>query len=149
MESCYFTAVDDATALGSREHGGPLAGTTPGAVDARGVIPLLAMPQLLALARGDEPVLDLGLVSHLWPRMPADPHADRSWMAEPVLERLADRLRDDLAAIDAGRAAELAARWAPVIHWPVEECEALVRDLVALATRARDEGRPLYGWYRL
>ena len=149
MQSCYFTAVDDRTALRARERGGPLGWDALEVVEARGVVTVLAIPRLLAVARGAEAPVDLGIVDHLWPQMPEDPQADLAWMAEPIVERLSTRLRDELAALDPTRAPELAPRWAPHIHWSVTECEQLVRDLVALARTARDQGRALYNWYEL
>lgn len=149
MESCYFAAVDDEAALRAREPGGPPAWDGTQVVEADGVITVLAIPRLLALATGTEVSLDLGVVDHLWPRMPEDPQADPSWMAEPIVERLSPGLCDQLAAIDLDRAAELAERWGPAIGWPPAECTELVRDLVTLARTAREQGRPVYSRYAL
>ena len=148
MQSCYFAAVDDETALRVREPG-PLAREGLPVVEADGVIPLLSIPRLLALVSGTEAVLDLALVDHLWPRMPDDPGADTSWMAEPIVERLSPALCEDLAAIDLSRAAELAERWGPVVNRSPDDCEQLLRDLVALARTAREQGSPLYSRYAL
>ncbi len=149
MQSCYFTAADDETAVGARAWGAPLGRDDLPVVEADGVIAVLAIPRLLALVADREPVVDLAVVDHLWPQMPADPQTDVSWMAEPIVERLAPALCDELAAIDLARAPDLAAHWAPAIHWPVADCERLVRDLVVLARSAREQGRPLYSRYAL
>jgi putative intracellular protease/amidase len=149
MQSCYFTAVDDDAAVSARVWGTPPAAADQPVVEADGVITVLAIPRLLALAAGREPVVDLAVVDHLWPRMPADPQADLSWMAEPIVERLSPAVCEELAAVDLDRAPELAARWAPAIHWPVADCERLVRDLVSLARAAREQGRPVYSRYTL
>ncbi len=149
MQSCYFAAADDDAAVGAREWDARLRVDDVPVVEADGVIAVLAIPRLLALAADREPVLDLAVVDHLWPQMPADPQADVSWMAEPIVERISPAVCEELAAVDLERAPELAARWAPVIHWPVGECERLVRDLVVLARTAREQGRPLYSRYTL
>ncbi len=149
MESCYFAAVDDDAALRARDPGGPRGWAGSQVVAADGVIPVLAIPRLLALASGSAATLDLAVVDHLWPRMPEDPQADLSWMAEPIVERLSPAVCDRLAAIDLSWAAELARAWGPVINWPAPECEQLVRDLVTLARSAREQSRPVYSRYAL
>jgi hypothetical protein len=80
--------------------GGPPAWDGTQVVEVDGVITVLAIRRLLALATGTEVPVDLGVVDHLWPRMPEDPQADPSWTAEPIVERLSPGLCDQLAAID-------------------------------------------------
>ena len=93
--------------------------------------------------------IDLSVTQQLWPLMPEDPEADVTWMAEPVIERIADSLRDRVAAIPPGQVAALAEAWSVEVNGAVDEGASaqLAQDLILLAQRGRDGQLTLYNWY--
>jgi hypothetical protein len=72
-------------------------------------------------------------------------------MAEPVIERIADPLRDRVAAIDPERVPELIEAWTAELSGSVSEgfSGQLAADLIQLAQRGRDRQLGLYNWYEL
>lgn len=149
MSSLYYLAADDADAL-------RLAGTAADLLEADAVPAhdMITVPHLTSLpdiAEGRPVAIDLTVTAHLWPPMPEDPEVDLSWMAEPVVERIADTLRDRLAAIDPGTVAALAEAWVAEVSGAVEEgaCPQVAADLISLARRGRDRGLSLFNRYEM
>lgn len=83
--------------------------------------------------------------------MPDDPETDLSWMAEPIIERVADSQRDRLAAIDPARVPDLVVAWSAEVDGAIEEgaVEQVAAGLIQLAGRGRDGRLGLYNWYEL
>ena len=83
--------------------------------------------------------------------MPEDPEGDLSWMAEPIIERIADPLRDRVAAIRPERVNEIVEAWTAELSGSVSEGSSgqLATDLIQLAQRGRDRHLGLYNWYEL
>lgn len=149
MGSIYFLAGSDAQAVGFVGRVEDLlAGDHVLAHDLITVPHLTALPDL---ADGAPVAVDLSVLTQLWPVMPQDPQADVSWMAEPVIERLADPLRDRIAAIQLERVPGLLEAWTEQVSGSVDEQSAgqLAADLIDLARRGRDRGLALYNWYEL
>ena len=72
-------------------------------------------------------------------------------MAEPIIERIADPLRDRLAAIHPDRVPAILEDWSAELSGSVDEgfVGPLAADLILLATRGRDRQLTLYNWYEL
>jgi hypothetical protein len=151
----YFRAEDDARARATRELlGGPLSADAMPAFDGvatKGVFPDPHLEQLVAhvarvpYERG--PRTSWGL----WPPPDTPPPTDESspWLTDPSVERLATRIRDSLADIEADDIARLAEVWAPDISHPVDAAAATITGLAALAHRARESDQDLYCWSSL
>ena len=72
-------------------------------------------------------------------------------MAEPIVERIADSLRDRVAAIDADQVPAILQDWTAELNGAVDEglSGQLAVDLILLAKRGRDRQVQLYNWYEL
>ncbi len=149
MSSVYFLAADDSEAL-------RFAGDVADLIEADRVVAhdMITVPHLTSLpdiAEGLPVAVDLSVTAHLWPPMPEDPESDLSWMAEPIVERLADTLRDRIAAIDPAGVATFVEAWAVEVSGSVDEeaCPHLAADLIALARRGRHRHLTLYNRYEM
>jgi hypothetical protein len=115
---------------------------------------MITVPHLTSLpdlAEGVPVSVDLAVITQIWPTMPEDPESDLSWMAEPIIERIADPLRDRVAAIHPDRVPEVIEAWAAELGESVSAGFAgqLAGDLIQLAQRGRDRHLGLYNWYEL
>lgn len=149
MASIYFLAGSDAQAL-------RFVGRVEDLLEADHVHAhdLITVPHLTCLpdlADGLPVTADLSVITQIWPHMPEDPQSDLSWMAEPIIERIADPLRDRVAAIQLEGVPNLLDDWTEEVRGSVDEESAgqLATDLIDLARRGRDRGLPLYNWYEL
>ncbi len=148
LSSLYYLAASDADALSTLGD--------PGPSPADGVLAhdMITVPHLTALAdlgEGKPVAIDLSATTPLWPPMPDDPETDLSWMAEPVIERVADALRDRLAALDPDRLDAWVASWSAEVAGAVDPDASprLAAELIALARRGRDRRLALYNRYEL
>lgn len=149
VSSIYYLAASDADATG-------FVGRVEQMLDADHVLAhdMVTVPHLTSLpdlAEGLAISIDLTVTTALWPPLPHDPETDLSWMAEPVIERVADSLRDRVAAIDPTRLTDLLDAWSEEVQGAIEvdAAEKLATDLILLAGRGRDRGLGLYNWYEL
>jgi hypothetical protein len=115
---------------------------------------MITVPHLTSLpdlAERLSVAVDLSLTAQIWPTMPQDPEHDLSWMAEPIIERVADSLRDRVAAIDADQVPAILQDWTAELNGAVDEglSGQLAVDLILLAKRGRDRQVQLYNWYEL
>ena len=145
--SIYYLAPSDADAVRFVGHSEELL-----AADHVVAYDMITQPHLTSLpdlAEGVPIAIDLSVTQQLWPLMPEDPEADVTWMAEPVIERIADSLRDRVAAIPPGQVAALAEAWSVELNGAVDEGASarLAQDLILLAQRGRDGQLTLYNWY--
>lgn len=149
MGSLYFLAPSDAEALRFVGHAEDLLGTDH--VLAHDMITVPHLTALPDLAQGLPISIDLSMTKHLWPHMPENPHSDLAWMAEPIIERIADALRDRVAAIRTDQVAALTEDWSAELRGSVDRdaCGQLATDLILLARRGRDHRLGLYNWYEL
>ncbi len=149
MSSIYFLAEGDAeavrlaldvAALPSADH-----------VPAHDMITVPHLTSLPDLAQGVPVSVDLAVITQIWPTMPEDPESDLSWMAEPIIEHIADPLRDRVAAIHPDRVPEVIEAWTAELGDSVSVGFAgqLAVDLIQLAQRGRDHHLALYNWYEL
>ena len=97
MSSIYFLADGDAEAVRFVGHFEDLLRADH--VLAHDMITVPHLTSLPDLAEGLPVTVDLSVITQIWPNMPEDPEGDLSWMAEPVVERISDPLRDRVAAI--------------------------------------------------
>ena len=147
--SIYFLAEGDAEAVRlARDFGAPLSADQVPAHDMITVPHLTSLPDL---AEGVPVSVDLAVITQVWPNMPEDPESDLSWMAEPIIERIADALRDRVAAIHPDRVPEVIDAWTAELGESVGAGFAgqLVVDLIQLAQRGRDHHLGLFNWYEL
>jgi len=149
MSSTYFTAGSDAEAI-ERAHD-VRAGSETELVNAHQLITVPHVSGLADIAEGRAVEIDLSVATQVWPQMPEDPATDLSWMGEPIVERIADDLRDRLAAIDLVGLPEWIAAWGDEVSGSVEPgaFEQLARELVQLARRASQGQQGLYNCYEL
>lgn len=115
---------------------------------------MITVPHLSSLpdlAEGLPVAVDLSVATQIWPVMPLDPESDLSWMAEPVVERISDSLRDRVAAIRADRVPSFLDRWDAELNGAVGDgmSAQVAVDLILLAQRGRDRQLRLYNWYEL
>lgn len=149
MGSIYFLARADADAL-------RLIGRVEGLLAADHVVAhdMITVPHLTSLAdlaEGLPVTVELSVTRPLWPPMPEDPEADLGWMAEPVIEGVADALRDRVASIPEERVRALVDAWSEELGGSVDAgaVDRLALDLIRLARRGRDGRLALYNWYEL
>lgn len=149
MSSIYFLATgdDDALRISSDSAGPPEADS----VLAHEMITVPHLTSLADVAEGFPVSVDLSVVANVWPPMPDDPESDLAWMAEPTIERIADILRDRIAAIDPDTVSSWVEAWGVQVSGSVEEdaWPSLAVDLIRLARRGRDRGLGLYNRYEL
>lgn len=149
MSSIYFLAADDSEAL-------RFAGEVADLIEADRVFAhdMITVPHLTALpdlAEGLPVAIDLSVTAHRWPHMPEDPESDISWMAEPIVERIADALRDRIAAIDPAGVESFVEAWGAEVSGSVDDdaWPQLAADLIALARRGRDRHLALHNRYEM
>lgn len=149
MSSVYFLAPTDADALWFVGHVDELLAADH--VDAHDLITVPHLTSLPDLAEGRPITIDLSVATQIWPPLPENPETDLAWMAEPVIERLSDSLRDRVAAIPPDQATALAQSWSVELNGAVDEgaTDQLAHDLIRLAQRGRDGHLTLYNWYEL
>ncbi len=131
----YFTAVNDEAALSALAlPAGPTPLSSFASAEAKDVLACPHLEQLVEAATGKSgPTLVPELITL---------HPD------PMITRLPDSLRDDLAAIAV--TAEVAKRWAAELWgYEAEEALAVAADVVWVARVARDSGQPFYWWSEL
>lgn len=147
MGSIFYLASGDAEAL--RLGGSDEALLTADHVVGHDMITLPHLTSLPDLAEGLPVAVDLSVVTQVWPVMPDDPESDLSWMAEPIIERISDSLRDRVAAIVPARVPALLDRWDAELNGSVGEGESgrVALDLILLARRGRDGHLSLYNRY--
>ncbi len=149
MSSIYFLAGGDAEAV-------RLAADFEDLLRADHVLAhdMITVPHLTSLpdlAEGVPVTVDLSVITQISPNMPEDPERDLSWMAEPIIERIADPLRDRVAAIRPERVHEIVAAWTAELSGSVSNGSTgqLAADLIQLAQLGRDHHLGLYNWYEL
>ncbi len=149
MSSIYYLAPTDADALRFVGHLDELLAADH--VDAHDMITVPHFTSLPDLAEGRPITIDLSVTNQIWPPMPENPETDLAWLAEPLIERLADSLRDRVAAIPPDQVAALADAWSVELNGAVDEglSGQLAHDLIQLAQRGRDNHLALYNWYEL
>ena len=149
MSSIYFLAEDDDGAL--RFVGRDEELLKADHVLAHDMITVPHLTSLPDLAEGLPVTVDLSVITQIWPTMPEDPERDLSWMAEPVVERISDALRDRVAAIHSERVPELIEAWTAELGGVVSDgfSGQLAADLIQLAQRGCDRRLGLYNWYEL
>jgi hypothetical protein len=149
VSSVYFLADADAEAVRLAAHFEDLLRADH--VLAHDMITVPHLTSLPDLAEGVPVTVDLSVITQIWPNMPEDPEGDLSWMAEPVIERIADPLRDRVAAIRPERVNEIVEAWTAELSGSVsnEFTGQLATDLIQLAQRGCDRHLGLYNWYEL
>ena len=149
MSSIYFLADGDEEALHFVAHFEDLL--TAHHVRAHDMITVPHLTSLPDIAEGVPVTVDLSAIRQIWPNMPEDPEHDQSWMAEPIIERVADPLRDRVAAIRPGRVPEVTDAWTAELSGAVSDgfSRQLATDLIHLAQRGRDRRLGLYNWYEV
>lgn len=149
MSSIYFLAEGDAEAIRLVVDFEALPSADQ--VPAHDMITVPHLTSLPDLAEGVPVSVDLTVITQIWPTMPEDPESDLSWMAEPIIERIADPLRDRVAAIHPDRVPEVIDAWAAELGESVNQgfSGQLAVDLIQLAQRGRDRHLGLYNWYEL
>ena len=147
MSSIYFLADDDAGALRFVGHYEDLMEAEH--VLAHDMITVPHLTSLPDLAEKLPVTIDVSVSTSIWPPMPEDPEGDLSWMAEPSIERIADLLRDRLAAIHPDTVPAILEDWSAELSGSVDEgfVGPLAADLIRLARRGRDRHLTLYNWY--
>ncbi|MCW3820020.1 hypothetical protein ONA91_36870 [Micromonospora sp. DR5-3] len=145
----YLRAKDDAAAVKLMEDldGGPAAvsgnGVAVDAIDLKGIEPAVTLGKLVSFVRGVEWQVDLVDLKLLW----SGDEQDGPWLMS--LDRAA---RDTLASINDAQLPELSARWGRIeeLAWggPLSDDQMLpvIKEVAALAQRARDAGEGLYCW---
>jgi hypothetical protein len=141
----YFRAPSVAAAqqqLTEQDGGSPL-GVFDGE-NLKNLDPTVILGQFVALATGRPYSVDLIATNLIW----EDPSSEGPWVT--VFD---DRVRDTLAGISADRLPALAEQWATIeeFHGQVEppHLRAVAEQLMALASRAREAGEPLFCWMSL
>jgi len=149
VSSIYFLADGDAEAVRFVGHFEDLLRADH--VLAHDMITVPHLTSLPDLAEGLPVTVDPSVITQIWPNMPEDPEGDLSWMAEPVVERIADRLRDRVAAIHPERVPVLIEAWTAELSGSVSDglSGQLAADLIRLAQRGCDRRLGLYNWYEL
>lgn len=150
----YFRAEDDEHAEATHAlPGGPLGGDEPGfdGIETKAVFPDPHVAQLVARVAGVPYERSETTSWGLWPPPDTPPPVDESslWLTDPGVERLATRVRDVLAGLDAADVARIAAAWADDVSHPVDAAAEIITRLAGLARRARDGGQELYCWSSL
>ncbi|MEU3457406.1 hypothetical protein ABZ671_27950 [Micromonospora sp. NPDC006766] len=145
----YFRAKDDATAVKLMDglSGGPaVAGRGDGSVDAidlKGIEPSVTLGNLVSLVRGVDWEVNLVGLQLLW---------SANEQEGPWLMSLDRATRDTLASINDAQLLELSARWgrSEELAWdgplPEDQMLPVIREIAALAQRARNAGEDLYCW---
>lgn len=158
----YFRAPNAATAVRVKDRlGYPLA---PGAagfdcVEAKGIEPAVKLAKLVASILRVPWDPELVTTDTAWPPPETRPASleeyndlpdDTPWKEGPFVEELGVQVRDALAAVDDARLPGLAAEWAQIEEFrgyeTAEDLLPLIRDLAALAKRARAADEQLYCW---
>jgi hypothetical protein len=149
VTSIYFLAEGDAEAVRLALDFRALL--TADHVPAHDMITVPHLTSLPDLAEGVPVSVDLSVITQIWPTIPEDPESDLSWMAEPIIERIADPQRDRVAAIHPDRVPEVIEAWTAELGESVSEGSAgqLAVDLIQLAQRGQDHHLGLYNWYEL
>ena len=147
VSSIYFLADGDAEAVRFVGHFEDLLRADH--VRAHDMITVPHLTSLPDLAEGVPVTVDLSVITQIWPNMPEDPEGDLSWMAEPVVERISDPLRDRVAAIHPERVPELIEAWTAALSGSVSDglSGQLAADLIQLAQRGCERRLGLYNWY--
>ncbi|MFC4535594.1 hypothetical protein [Sphaerisporangium dianthi] len=156
----YYRAPDRAAATLRPDDLRAPAKPLPGApvfdvVETKWVDPEGSLGSLVAVIEGVPYSDDLVETVTLYPPVPGMPATgeERPALPEdfgyegPVIEELPVTARDALAGVEDGRLAEVARRWTiePLSGFHEgDDVLDLVRDLVALARRARKDGQSLY-----
>ena len=139
----YYTAIDDASALGAKNlDGGPMPGSSFESAEAKDVMACPHLEQLVAIASGKRGPSLVPQLKTLWPEPSA---AGAGFEPGLMISRLPDSLRDDLAGIEVTQT--VAEQWAAEL-WGFELGHAAVvaGDIVRVARAARDSTQPLYWW---
>ncbi|WP_457255223.1 hypothetical protein [Pedococcus sp. P5_B7] len=150
----YFRAADDDAAIATKGlAGGPLNPATYDGFSTKGVFPDPHLEELLALSEDRAYERGPQTSERLWPPADTPPPSDESspWLTDPGIERLTERVRDGLAAIDPVRVADLATQWA-VRQWgdyPPEVASEWISGLTVLARAAAASGENVYCWSSL
>lgn len=160
----YFRTTD-AKAAGRAVDlpGGPLLPEPAfDGVEAKGIDPGVTLGQLVALVRGVPWNVDLVRSVLVWPPPETQPATeeeydalpdDSPWKDGPMLEELNRDVCDTLGTVDDAGLPALAAQWARIEEFhdtmSADDALSLIKDLVALARRARDAGDRLYCWSSL
>lgn len=149
MSSIYYLACGDPEALRFVGHVEDLLNVDH--VLAHDMITVPHLTSLPDLAEGLPVAVDLSVTTQIWPTMPPDPESDLSWMAEPLIERIAVSLRDRIAAIHTDRLPAIIQDWTTELNGAVDDglTGQLAADLILLAQRGRDRQLHLYNWYEL
>jgi hypothetical protein len=149
VSSIYFLAGGDAEAVRLAAHHKDMLRADH--VLAHDMITVPHLTSLADLAEGVPVTVDLSVITQIWPNMPEDPEGDLSWMAEPIIERIADTLRDRLAAIRPERVNEIVEAWTAELSGSVSDqfSGQLAADLIQLAQRGCDRQLGLYNSYEL
>lgn len=149
MSSIYFLAGGDAEAVRLAAHFEDLLRADH--VLAHDMITVPHLTALPDLAERVPVTVDLSVITQIWPNMPEDPEGDLSWMAEPIIERIAATLRDRVAAIRPERVNQIVEAWTAELSGSVSEgfSGQLAADLIQLAQRGRDRHLGLFNWYEL
>ncbi|MFC0505301.1 hypothetical protein [Micromonospora costi] len=146
----YFRAKDDAAAVGLMADldGGPVVvsgggGATADAIDLKGIEPAVTLGKLVSFVRGVDWDANLVGLKLLW----SGDEQEGPWLMS--LDRVT---RDTLASINDAQVLELSARWGRVeeLAWdgplPEDQMVPVIKEVAALAERARDAGEDLYCW---
>ncbi|MEU5764093.1 hypothetical protein [Nocardia sp. NPDC047648] len=155
----YFRAADAASVVQALERadGGPLIGVRHPAfdgVDAKGVDPMVALGQFVAVIRGVPWQVELVKETAVWPTTPAPgpdgpEDDDDPWVKGPWVTQLDTAVRDILAAVHDQDVSKLVAEWvkAEELHGArVEYMQPVAQELIELARRARAAEEQLYCW---
>lgn len=149
VSSIYYLAQGDTEALSYVGHADELLKTHH--VLAHDMITVPHLTSLPDLAERRPVSVDLSTAAQIWPSMPQDPESDLSWMAAPIIERIADPLRDRVAAINPDQLRNIVQDWTTEVNGAVaaNASAQLASELILLAKRGRDRRLRLYNWYEL
>ncbi|MFC4014454.1 hypothetical protein ACFOY2_45035 [Nonomuraea purpurea] len=165
----YYRAADRAAATVQPEHSREIADASRGVpefdvVVTKWIDPIVVLGQLVAFAGQVDYSLELVETVELYPPPEGAPRSDEEWDAlpedSPYLEgpgimELSAEARDMLASVDDARLPMLAEQWAAIkefSHFTADEdgyMVSLTKDLVGLASRAREHDHLLYCWMSL
>ncbi|PZG14029.1 hypothetical protein [Nonomuraea aridisoli] len=160
----YFRAPDRATATWRPDELRAPAKPRPDApvfdvVETKWVDPNGSLGSLVAVMKGVPYSNDLVETVALYPPPEGTPKTEAEWLAlpedspyreGPEIEELSATARDALAEVDDARLAEVARRWTTEPLSGFDDGDRvldLVKELVALARRAKDSDQLLYCWW--
>jgi hypothetical protein len=131
-------------------------------VEAKGVDPFVMLGKLVAFIRSTPWSPNTVAARTIWPPPKTKPTSQGAfdrlsqnspWRTGPWLEELSVQTRDTLALADDARLPELAEQWAKIEEFgrlvDARDLLPLIRELVDLARKARDNGEQLYCWSML